>query len=185
MSSLLPSLWGGSDNNGAPLHSLHREIDKVFSEFSRNFGLPSLAPTNGKPGALFSPSIDVIEKDKALEITTELPGVSEKDVEVTIVDNMLTIQGEKKPKKRSERRLPHGRAFIRLVQAITASALRGCCRQDRCPIQRRHLEGRLAEAAGSRSQDPEGCDQVNRELMRGAASALATGLAGAPANYRP
>jgi HSP20 family protein len=100
MSSLLPSLWGGSDNNGAPLHSLHREIDKVFSEFSRNFGLPSLAPTNGKPGALFSPSIDVIEKDKALEITTELPGVSEKDVEVTIVDNMLTIQGEKKAKKK-------------------------------------------------------------------------------------
>lgn len=100
MSSLLPSLWGGSDNNGAPLHSLHREFDKVFSEFSRNFGLPSLAPTNGKPGALFSPSIDVIEKDKALGITTELPGVSEKDVEVTIVDNMLTIQGEKKAKKK-------------------------------------------------------------------------------------
>jgi HSP20 family protein len=103
MSSLLPSLWGGSDNNGAPLHSLHREFDKVFSEFSRNFGLPSLAPTNGKPGALFSPSINVIEKDKALEITTELPGVSEKDVEVTIADNMLTIQGEKKPKKKKRK----------------------------------------------------------------------------------
>ena len=60
-------------------------------------------PTNSEPGALFSPSIDVIENDKALEITTDLPGVSEKDVEVTIVDNMLTVEGDLKPKRKKRK----------------------------------------------------------------------------------
>jgi HSP20 family protein len=103
MSGLLPSLWGGSDNNGAPLQSLHREIDKVFNDFSRNFGFPGLTPANGEPGAFFSPSMDVIENDKALEVTTELPGVSEQDIDVTIVDNVLTIRGEKKAEKKEEK----------------------------------------------------------------------------------
>jgi len=48
MPGLLPSLWGASDNNEAPLHSLHREIDKLFTDFSRNFGMPRIAPTNGE-----------------------------------------------------------------------------------------------------------------------------------------
>jgi len=103
MSGLLPSLWGHSDSNDAPLHSLHREIDKVFTDFSRNFGLPRLSPTTGEAGAFFSPSMDVVENDKALEITTELPGVSEKDVEIMIVDNMLTIRGEKKTEKKEKK----------------------------------------------------------------------------------
>ena len=103
MSGLLPSLWGGSDLNAAPFNSLQREIDKVFSEFSRNFGLPRTLPTNGEPGAFFSPSMDVVENDNALEITTELPGVSNDDVEVTIVDNTLTIRGEKKAEKKEEK----------------------------------------------------------------------------------
>ena len=103
MSGLLPSLWSSSDNNGASLHSLQREIDKVFTDFNRSFGLPRLTPSTGEAGSFFSPSIDVVENDKALEITTELPGVSEKDVEVTIVDNMLTIRGEKKAEKKDEK----------------------------------------------------------------------------------
>lgn len=103
MSRLLPSLLDSSDNNDAPLHSLHREIDKVFTDFSRNFGLPRLSPTNGEAGRFFSPSMDVVENDKALEVTTELPGMSDKDVEVTIVDNMLTIRGEKKAETKEEK----------------------------------------------------------------------------------
>ena len=47
--------------------------------------------------------MDVVENDNALEITTELPGVSNDDVEVTIVDNTLTIRGEKKAEKKEEK----------------------------------------------------------------------------------
>jgi HSP20 family protein len=40
--------------------------------------------------------VDVVEKDQAYEITAELPGLDEKDVEVEHSNSMLTIKGEKK-----------------------------------------------------------------------------------------
>ena len=103
MSSLLPSIWGGSDSNGAPLHSLHREIDKVFNEFNRSFGFPRMSARSGDAGSFFSPSMDVVENADAVEITVELPGVPEKDVEVTMVDNVLTVSGEKKSETTEEK----------------------------------------------------------------------------------
>ncbi|RZN25378.1 Hsp20/alpha crystallin family protein [Bradyrhizobium sp. Leo121] len=40
--------------------------------------------------------MDVSETDKAIEITAELPGLEQKDVELNLTDNLLTIRGEKK-----------------------------------------------------------------------------------------
>jgi HSP20 family protein len=45
------------------------------------------------------PSMDVAETDKEIEITAELPGLAEKDVQVNVADNVLTIKGEKKSEK--------------------------------------------------------------------------------------
>ncbi|WP_370455213.1 Hsp20/alpha crystallin family protein [Pseudolabrys sp. FHR47] len=45
------------------------------------------------------PSIDVVETDKEIEITAELPGLEEKDVQLNVADNLLTIRGEKKAEK--------------------------------------------------------------------------------------
>lgn len=101
MAGLLPTLWGQSNTNSdTALTSLHREIDKVFNDFHRGFGLPKTWPV-GESG--FSPSLDVVETDKSIEVTTELPGVAEADVEVTIVDDVLTIRGEKKAEKKEEK----------------------------------------------------------------------------------
>ncbi len=47
----------------------------------------------------FSPSADALNKEDCYEIRVELPGVTEKDVEISIENNSLTIRGE----KRSER----------------------------------------------------------------------------------
>ncbi len=47
----------------------------------------------------FSPSADAVNKEDCYEIQVELPGVAEKDVDVSIENNTLTIKGE----KRSER----------------------------------------------------------------------------------
>ena len=71
-----------------------------------------MRPTNSEPGALFSPSRDVVENDKALDITTNLPGVSEKDIGVTIVNNMLTIQGELKAEKKEEKEKKDGYRMV-------------------------------------------------------------------------
>lgn len=82
----------GSSN---PFMSLQREIDRLFDDFTRGF--PAM-PTFGNVQALM-PSIDVTESDKEIEITVELPGLEEKDVQINLADNLLTIHGEKKAEK--------------------------------------------------------------------------------------
>lgn len=103
MSSLLPSLWGSSNDGKNPLSSLHREIDKAFDEFNKNFGQMPFAALAQRAEGMMSPSVDVKETEKSIEISAELPGVSEKDVEVTVSDNMLTLRGEKKAEKKEEK----------------------------------------------------------------------------------
>jgi HSP20 family protein len=45
------------------------------------------------------PAVDVIEGEKAYELTAELPGMDEKNVEVKVVNDTLTIKGEKQEEK--------------------------------------------------------------------------------------
>lgn len=96
--SFLPSLWS-EDGNGKtnPFERLHDEVDRLFESFGHG-PLRSIARAdNGS--TLMSPRIDVKETDKEILISAELPGVDEKDVEVTFADNVLTIKGEKKTEK--------------------------------------------------------------------------------------
>ena len=46
-----------------------------------------------------APAIDMVEKDDAFEITAELPGLDEKNVEIKLSNGVLTIKGEKKDEK--------------------------------------------------------------------------------------
>jgi HSP20 family protein len=93
LKSLIPI---GRDRSvvGNPFVSLQREIDRLFDDFTRGF--PTLADTG--PAKLM-PSVDVTETDKEIEITAELPGLEEKDVQINLSDNLLTIRGEKKAEK--------------------------------------------------------------------------------------
>jgi HSP20 family protein len=93
LKSLIPI---GRDRSVAanPFLSLQREIDRLFDDFTRGF--PTIADTG--PAKLM-PSIDVTETDKEIEITAELPGLEEKDVQINLSDNLLTIRGEKKAEK--------------------------------------------------------------------------------------
>jgi HSP20 family protein len=77
-----------------PLFSLHREIDRLFDDFSQGFGRFSGFKSGG-----MVPSMNISETDGEIEFTAELPGMEEKDVEVTLADNILTIRGEKKAEK--------------------------------------------------------------------------------------
>jgi len=78
-----------------PFLTLHREINRLFDDMSRGF---DLAPF-GTADRLFDrgfPNVDVTETNKEVEITAELPGLDEKDVEVQLANGVLTIRGEKK-----------------------------------------------------------------------------------------
>jgi len=75
-----------------PLLSLRNNIDRLFDNFFRGIDISHLAATP----PMFSPSIDVADSGKELKVTMELPGMNEKDIDVSLTQNSLTIQGEKK-----------------------------------------------------------------------------------------
>jgi len=77
-----------------PFISLQTEIDRLFDDFTRGF--PSIG--NGMSNVAL-PTMDVAESDKEIEITAELPGLEEKDVQINVSDNVLTIRGEKQAEK--------------------------------------------------------------------------------------
>jgi HSP20 family protein len=85
---------------GEAVTALQRDIDRLLGDFGHAW------PTFTRPWPLFGrgvpeliPSMDMVETDHALEITTELPGLEEKDVHVDVADDVLTITGEKKAEK--------------------------------------------------------------------------------------
>jgi HSP20 family protein len=71
-----------------PFSMLRQEINDLFSSFS-NFPSRSWA-------SQMSPRLDVSETDQELDIDAELPGVDEKDIEITLAGDTLTIRGERK-----------------------------------------------------------------------------------------
>jgi len=82
--------------------SLHQEINRVFDNFGRGFfDLSPLSTTLLEPSGTggFSPKVDIKENDKEIEVTAELPGMDEKDVQVSLAHNELVIRGEKKTEK--------------------------------------------------------------------------------------
>jgi HSP20 family protein len=55
----------------------------------------------------WSPRLDVSETDNGLEIVADLPGMEKKDISVSLENNVLTIQGEKKEEKESKGKRYH------------------------------------------------------------------------------
>lgn len=83
-----------------PVVLLRREIDSLFDSFFHGF---DLEPFESRFGA-FSPKVDVKENDKEIRVYAELPGMDEKDIDVSLNKNTLTIRGEKKEEKEWEER---------------------------------------------------------------------------------
>jgi HSP20 family protein len=79
--------------SGHPFERLRDEMDALFDDF---FGSFSLEPFNGRRARSFSPSIDVSETDREIRVSAELPGMDEKDIDIYINRDSLTIRGEKK-----------------------------------------------------------------------------------------
>jgi HSP20 family protein len=90
----LPDLFGRTSGNDM-FSNLHREIDRVFSDFGR--GVPAFGSL-GQNGRM-DLRVNVAEQDGAIEVTAEIPGVSPEDIDVQLKEGMLTIRGEKKEEK--------------------------------------------------------------------------------------
>jgi HSP20 family protein len=78
-----------------PFYAFRQEMDKLMENFLGGFDLRSLG---GKP-EVFTPRIDVVDTDKEIRVSAELPGLDEKDIDVSLTKESLTIKGEKKEEK--------------------------------------------------------------------------------------
>ena len=98
---LLPARWTGGRTlahreEDAPLLSLHREMNRLFDGIFRDFDLTFPGTWGRETTEAVSPRVDVSETETEVHVAAELPGIEEKDIEVTVAEGVLTIRGEKK-----------------------------------------------------------------------------------------
>ena len=108
---IVPWRWGGLRNwepEEGPfgvfrrqMTSLHREMDKLFEDMSSEPSRTSFTP-QALGREMLMPDIDETEDEKAFHVSIELPGMDEKDVDITLSGRLLTIRGEKKEDKKEE-----------------------------------------------------------------------------------
>ncbi|MCU0844317.1 MAG: Hsp20/alpha crystallin family protein [Spirochaetes bacterium] len=100
--------WGITRRNEQPdwgVDSFRKEINQLFNDF---FAIgPSSLSESG-----WMPTVDVEEDDKEVRIRAEIPGIEEKDLSVTLENDMLTIAGEKKEEKKDEKKEENRRYVI-------------------------------------------------------------------------
>ena len=101
ITDLIP--WRREPELPASLSSLQREMNRMFDDF---FGRPRRSPFAFEELGAFSPSLDIAETEDAMEISAELPGMTEKDIDVTLSADRgsLTIKGEKRLEKEKKER---------------------------------------------------------------------------------
>lgn len=79
----------------SPFSLLQGDINTLFDNFFRDFDMEPFETHLSS----FHPFVDVAETDKEIKITAEMPGMDEKDIEVLLNEDTLTIKGEKKTEK--------------------------------------------------------------------------------------
>ena len=87
----------------SPFERMHEEMDRIFDDF-----LPQIAggrDVGHRAGILAS--VDLSESDDALELTADLPGMEEDDIDVTLRDGALVIRGERKHESEEKKKNYH------------------------------------------------------------------------------
>lgn len=104
-SSLAPSVLMDSIDifNMNPLSMFRRMQDEISRVFTQNNLAGQTSRGDGLPLAAWAPPVEVAYRDGNLVVSAELPGLSQDDVEVQIVDDILVISGEKEVAEEDDR----------------------------------------------------------------------------------
>ncbi len=86
-----------------PFYSLQRELNKLFDDFGRGFGL--FPQTVFEPITEFHAKVEVKENEKEILVTAEVPGVELKDIDISLRSDAIAIQGEKKQEKEEKEKV--------------------------------------------------------------------------------
>ena len=98
-----PKAWDPFDN-------LRRDVDRLFEAFDGNLfnrQMFDVAPFWRGERWDIAPAVSIAETDKAYKITAELPGMDEKNVDVSVANGALTIKGEKREEKEEKNKGYH------------------------------------------------------------------------------
>ena len=134
-----PATQPAKTTDWQPFETLRSQIDRLFHDFQTGFlqapsyrSLLDMEPFWRRDlGLTVTPAIDIVEKEKAFEVTAEIPGLDAKNVEVQLSDDVLTIKGEKQEEKEektkdryvSERRYGSFRRSLQVPGSVDASKI--------------------------------------------------------------
>jgi HSP20 family molecular chaperone IbpA len=153
-----------------PFASPRREIDRLFGDFAAGpWRLPArrglFAARSTRPRAVLAwrdrlgqdAAVDIAETTKGYEITAELPGMDERNIEVKYADGTLTIKGEKKEEKE---------AALWFISALVQRAGWRRRRQGRSNLQEWRVERDLAEDGRSTEEREADRDQEGLIVLK-------------------
>lgn len=106
----LPALWREGKGDADPFRALRSQMDELFSDFSSSFDRMRL------PGGMLSLRVDVSETPAELTVKADLPGVEQKDIDITVIGDQLTIKAEKKSEA-EDKKDEKGRVYHRVERS--------------------------------------------------------------------
>ncbi len=98
-----------------PFDSLRREVDRLFDDFGAEVWRSPFRRSTADMEPIFrrefhtglSTAMDIAEKDSAYEVTADVPGFDEKNIEVKVENGSLCIKGERKSEKEEKKKDYH------------------------------------------------------------------------------
>jgi HSP20 family protein len=107
-------------DEASPFLTLHREMNRLFDDVFNRFdtGLPSAFGRMPAWSGGSWPSLEVTASDHEVRVSAELPGMEEKDIELLVDEDVLTIRGEKRSETEDQGRRFSERYYGRFERSI-------------------------------------------------------------------
>lgn len=93
-----------------PFFDLHRRMDDLFADFFAGFGEDAPWPRGlaaGQRAFAAMPRVDIAETNDEIVVSADLPGLDEKELNVSLDGDVLTIRGTRKEEKEDKKRSYH------------------------------------------------------------------------------
>ncbi|WP_165362142.1 Hsp20/alpha crystallin family protein [Qipengyuania thermophila] len=103
---------GLTGSGGGSIFDLHRQMNQLFDNLLDG-------GQSGGASAMAQPLMDVHQENGRVEITAELPGVKEEDIDIHVEDGVLILTGEKKAQRENSETGYRERSYGRFERRIT------------------------------------------------------------------
>jgi len=114
----------GREGGDAFLARMRGELDQTFERFWNDFGRNPWSALNSfdLPALKAWPAVDVAEDERAVTVRADVPGLDERDLDVQVSGNLLTIRGSREEAHEDKARRQHERLTGSFVRTLTLPA---------------------------------------------------------------